>query len=53
MHGADVAVQERKVIIVSTVRSSQEFVEYDLRHTLGFVASPRRFNGMSALSVVW
>ncbi|KAJ7255409.1 P-loop containing nucleoside triphosphate hydrolase protein [Mycena rebaudengoi] len=36
--------QERRVIIVSTVRSSREFVEYDLRHTLGFVANPRRFN---------
>ncbi|KAJ8508765.1 hypothetical protein ONZ45_g9006 [Pleurotus djamor] len=36
--------QERKVMIVSTVRSSREFVEYDLRHTLGFVANPRRFN---------
>ncbi|KAK7047873.1 hypothetical protein VNI00_006201 [Paramarasmius palmivorus] len=36
--------QERKVIIVSTVRSSREFVQYDLRHTLGFVANPRRFN---------
>ncbi|KAF7318307.1 RNA helicase [Mycena chlorophos] len=36
--------QERKVIIISTVRSSREFVSYDLRHTLGFVANPRRFN---------
>ncbi|KAK1226909.1 hypothetical protein PQX77_010078 [Marasmius sp. AFHP31] len=36
--------QERKVIIVTTVRSSREFVDYDLRHTLGFVANPRRFN---------
>ncbi|KAK0204297.1 P-loop containing nucleoside triphosphate hydrolase protein [Desarmillaria ectypa] len=36
--------QERKVIIISTVRSSTEFVEFDLRHTLGFVANPRRFN---------
>ncbi|RXW14391.1 hypothetical protein EST38_g11467 [Candolleomyces aberdarensis] len=36
--------QERKVIMISTVRSSKDFVDYDLRHTLGFVANPRRFN---------
>ncbi|GJJ10625.1 hypothetical protein Clacol_004852 [Clathrus columnatus] len=36
--------QERRVIIVSTVRSSMDHIAFDLRHTLGFVASPRRFN---------
>ncbi|PBK87849.1 hypothetical protein ARMGADRAFT_1034458 [Armillaria gallica] len=36
--------KERKVIIISTVRSSKDFIEYDLRHTLEFVANPRRFN---------
>ncbi|KAI0093452.1 P-loop containing nucleoside triphosphate hydrolase protein [Irpex rosettiformis] len=36
--------QEKRVIIISTVRSSMENVKFDLRHTLGFVANPRRFN---------
>lgn len=37
--------QERRVIIVSTVRSNIEFVQTDITHSLGFVANPRRFNG--------
>jgi helicase MOV-10 len=37
--------QERRVIIVSSVRSNLEFVQSDINHTLGFVANPRRFNG--------
>ncbi|KAF8869389.1 AAA domain-containing protein [Infundibulicybe gibba] len=43
--------QERRVIIISTVRSSKEFVDYDVRHTLGFVANPRRFNGVLLIVV--
>jgi len=43
-------VQERKVIIISTVRSSRNYIETDLRHALGFVSNPRRFNGMACLS---
>jgi hypothetical protein len=41
--------QERKVIIMSTVRSTQDLMAYDLKHTLGFVGNPRRFNGMHLL----
>ncbi|KII91314.1 hypothetical protein PLICRDRAFT_104992 [Plicaturopsis crispa FD-325 SS-3] len=36
--------QERRVIILSTVRSNTDFIRHDIRHTLGFVANARRFN---------
>uniref|UniRef100_A0A2P2IQ12 RNA helicase n=1 Tax=Rhizophora mucronata TaxID=61149 RepID=A0A2P2IQ12_RHIMU len=36
--------QERKVIIVSTVRSTVRHNEFDRAHCLGFLTNPRRFN---------
>jgi len=36
--------QERRVIIISTVRSSHEWVMSDRRHNLGFLSNPKRFN---------
>ena len=36
--------QERKIIIISTVRSSTEHVGTDVRHNLGFLKNPKRFN---------
>ena len=36
--------QERKVIIISTVRSSQTWVDFDAKHNLGFLDNPKRFN---------
>ena len=46
------SLQERKIIIISTVRSSKSRIETDLRHALGFVSNPRRFNGMARFSYV-
>ncbi|KAF7796423.1 hypothetical protein EIP86_007600 [Pleurotus ostreatoroseus] len=39
--------QEKKIILISTVRSSKDYVAFDLKHTLGFVANPRRLNADS------
>jgi helicase MOV-10 len=36
--------QEKRVIIISTVRSSKEHVEVDKKHSLGFLTNPKRFN---------
>ncbi|KAE8670329.1 putative RNA helicase SDE3 [Hibiscus syriacus] len=36
--------QERKVIIISTVRSTIKHNEFDRIHCLGFLSNPRRFN---------
>ncbi|XP_049608484.1 putative helicase mov-10-B.1 [Syngnathus scovelli] len=36
--------QERRVILVCTVRSSPTYMDYDKRFNLGFVASEKRFN---------
>ncbi|MEE6512435.1 hypothetical protein FKM82_019425 [Ascaphus truei] len=36
--------QERKVILISTVRSSQDYVKIDEDFSLGFLKNPKRFN---------
>ncbi|XP_073906849.1 helicase MOV-10 isoform X3 [Castor canadensis] len=36
--------QERSVVLISTVRSSQGFVQLDLDFNLGFLKNPKRFN---------
>ncbi|GLV35616.1 armitage [Carabus blaptoides fortunei] len=36
--------QERLIIIITTVRSTQKLVEHDYRFHLGFLKNPKRFN---------
>jgi helicase MOV-10 len=36
--------QERRCIIISTVRSENEFLDHDRKYNLGFVANEKRFN---------
>ena len=36
--------QERKVIIISTVRSQEQYIRLDSDHQLGFLRNPKRFN---------
>ena len=32
------------MIIISTVRSTDQFIRFDAKHRLGFLANPKRFN---------
>lgn len=36
--------QERRVVIISTVRSNPDHLAFDTKHLLGFVGNPKRFN---------
>ncbi|XP_065937840.1 RNA helicase Mov10l1 [Magallana gigas] len=36
--------QQRKVIIISTVRANERMIGFDKKHTLGFLSNPKRFN---------
>ncbi|KAI8821341.1 putative helicase mov-10-B.1-like protein [Fimicolochytrium jonesii] len=36
--------QERRIIIISTVRSTLDFVDHDTKFNLGFLRNPKRFN---------
>jgi hypothetical protein len=36
--------QERRVVIISTVRSSTDHLDFDVKYSIGFLANPKRFN---------
>jgi len=36
--------QERRVVIISTVRSDPEHISHDIKHQLGFLTNPKRMN---------
>ncbi|CAL1531357.1 unnamed protein product [Lymnaea stagnalis] len=36
--------QEYQVVIISTVRSNEKLIGSDIRHSLGFLSNPKRFN---------
>jgi helicase MOV-10 len=36
--------QERRVMIISTVRSSEEYISFDQKYNLGFLVNSKRFN---------
>jgi len=38
-------LKERRVIIISTVRSNKDYIPADIRRSLGFVANKSRLNG--------
>ncbi len=34
--------QERRAVVISTVRSQEEFIQSDIQHKLGFLKNPKR-----------
>lgn len=36
--------QERPIILITTVRSTESLIQQDMKYTLGFVNSPKRLN---------
>eukprot|EP00961_Rhodomonas_salina_P290445 3924462-Rhodomonas_salina.1 len=36
--------QEKRCVVISTVRSSRDFISHDKLHHIGFLANPKRFN---------